>query len=90
MFSHPKTSVFVIKATNRHTLLTAGSTLLRISVTGFTQKLGKIKFNDFYMTNQNFPRLKNAENPAIWGIFLLDDMENVSSFQTARNIWTKK
>ena len=23
-------------------------------------------------------------------IFLLDDKENVSSFQTARNIWTKK
>ena len=48
-----------------------------------------IKFNDFPTTNLNFPWLRNAENPAFWGHILLDDMENVSSFQTARNIWIK-
>ena len=32
---------------------------------------------------------KNAENLAFAGILLLDD-KNVSSFQTAGNLWTKK
>ena len=57
----------------------------------FTQKLGnKISWllHDFPITN--FPWLSNAENPAIWDIFLLDDKEHVSSFKIVRDIWTKK
>ena len=41
------------------------------------------------MANFNFPRLGKAENPAFWGHILLSDMDNFSSFQTARYRWTK-
>ena len=47
----------------------------------FTQKLGnKIQwfFHDFSKTNLSFPWLRNDDNPAFWGKFLLDDKKNVS------------
>ena len=42
----------------------------RRTCTGFIHKLGnKIQwfFHDFFMTNLNFPWLRNAENPTFWG-----------------------
>ena len=47
-------------------------------------------FHDFSITSLNFPWLKHDETQPFWSIFSPDDIENVCSFQTARNLGTKK